>query len=163
MRQRSPEFWARVRTVNWILGGVGLFFSLFYALSNQQERVQMPDRTISRLVFSPDGRTLVGYGSWIEPGVRLGETRAWDVRTGKRLWSESHAVSDVLPGTFLPDGSSLVTVRAAYHAFRSDKHQEYRPGYDVFLRLTFRDARTGRTSPQEAVFLGSPRSARFKH
>ncbi|MES2461695.1 MAG: WD40 repeat domain-containing protein, partial [Armatimonadota bacterium] len=164
-RYLSLQFWARVRAVNWILGTAGLVFALFSLLSRhasvqrkqhdeaarqweQHQLLNWPGRTVSRLAFSPDGRTLVGQGSWIQPGVSLGETRAWDVKTGKRLWTNSHPVSTVLPATFLPGGQTLVSVRADYGAtlrnYTPPHVDDYWPSADVRLWLRFRDTRSGR-------------------
>ncbi len=180
-RHRSLQFWARVRAVNWVLGGVGLVLALFSMLIHQaaeqrrqqewvaeqrerRERQKWPERTISRLAFSPDGRTLVGQGKWIQPGVRLGEMRAWDVRTGKRLWSEVRPIPTFLPATFLPGGQSVVSVCADSDPLRSRRPaaQDYWPGADVRISLRFRDTRSGRiisnSAPLDPVAREKPTS-----
>ena len=146
MTRYTLHFWRRVRTANWFLGGAGLMFALSYSLTHQLERVSWPGRTISRLAFTPDGKTLVGYGSWIEPGVNQGETRAWDAATGKRLWRKAYAAPEVLPSTFLPDGSSLVGVRVAYGTNDGYSRTDYLPGDTAWMTLRFNDARSGQTS-----------------
>ncbi|MES2462155.1 MAG: WD40 repeat domain-containing protein [Armatimonadota bacterium] len=142
----SLEVWSRLRAINWILGGIGLLCALFYSISHQKQQAHISTRpTLSRLAFSPDGKTLVGFDAWMVGGSRLLGTRAWDVGTGKQLWSATFGGSDALPAAFLPNSSTLAQIRVAYGPQGNAHISFYRPGDTGYLTVQVSDARSGRT------------------
>ncbi len=53
MRQRSPDIWARVRTINWLLGGVGMASALVCFLIDGTYEVRDYSRRLPRLPSYP--------------------------------------------------------------------------------------------------------------
>ncbi|MES2465124.1 MAG: hypothetical protein V4671_31545, partial [Armatimonadota bacterium] len=185
MRQRSPDFWAKVRTVNWILGGVGLASTLVYFLIDASNKmpvrisysrstravmpippglsrwnnsardqgpgvhppVNYPGRRVNYLAFTGDNRTLIGSGSSINVGVSQTELHAWDVVSGRKLWTKATPglVEDYSTrSTLMPDKSTVATVNLI--RFYLGGRPGGPPGRmnHSLLMLEFLDARTGR-------------------
>ncbi|MES2462153.1 MAG: hypothetical protein V4671_16330 [Armatimonadota bacterium] len=183
MRNQSPEFWARVRTVNWILGGVGLASTLVYflmdgpyetqvhsippppvsATATTQSRMQGTtdpsltlrraleslQRSVDYLAFTGDSETLIGSSSTQATHLNRRELHAWDVGSGKKLWTRAMPGSvqfDSPLTALMPDQSSLVTVRSL--PIWNPGLNNGDGGYRQSLHLELLDARTGRTQNQ---------------
>jgi WD40 repeat protein len=59
------------------------------------------------LAYSPDGRTLVSSGgNWNDPG-KGGEVKAWDLDSGKELWTAAGEFGGIWGVAFAPDAKSV--------------------------------------------------------
>src|SRR5262249_44314712 len=59
------------------------------------------------LAYSPDGKTLVSSGGGLNNQDTGGEVKAWDLATGKELWSARGELGGIWGVAFAPDGKTV--------------------------------------------------------
>jgi hypothetical protein len=139
----APKFWERVRLFNWIAGAIGLAASGWLGLGDRDSRPRPREHRLFHSEFSPDSRSLIADGVVFDGSERSAELDAWDVATGRRLWTRSSPGIRSARSSILPDGSTVVTAAPVARSDRGIPSLFLAPQDSATYQLQFRDLRTG--------------------